>query len=140
MTGRPFQVGYAAALEAFAGVLSSRKEGLGGHWLTMPGESTSDAFIRRLKKSDPSYAIYTLYAEEHAERWAGAKPLSVEAALAEMPEIERKYKLECAEYDNVLFGINDELSAAAKVEQESISKLADSGLLAAQLDNGTLVP
>jgi len=139
MTGRPFQVGYAAALEAFTGVLASRKEGLSGHWFTTPGESTSDAFMRRLKKSDPSYAIYQLYASEHAERWAEAKALSIEAAMKEMPEIERKYKLECAEYDNVLYGVNEELSAAAKLEHEQLAKLAEVDKLQAQLDSGTLV-
>merc|ERR1712003_64807 len=73
----------------------------------------------------------------HAERWAEAKTLTVAEAVAEMPEIERKYKLECAEYDNVVFGISDEFSAAAKLEQEKMSKLADGGELQALLDNGS---
>ncbi len=34
-----------------------------------------------------------------------------------MPEIERKYTIEVEEYSNVLYGINDELSALAKLEQ-----------------------
>merc|ERR1719414_402126 len=67
--------------------------GLGGCWFTAPGESSRDAFMRRLKKSDPAYAIYEAYAAEHAERWEGAKALTMEEALAEMPEIERKYGL-----------------------------------------------
>merc|ERR1711988_748893 len=75
----------------------------------------------------------------HAERWAAAKKLSVAEAVTEMPEIERKYKLECAEYDNVVFGISEEFSAAAKLEQEKIAKLADGGELQALLDNGTYV-
>jgi len=139
MTGRRFEVGYAAALEAFADVLESRKEGLGGSWFNAPGESSSEAFMRRLKASDPAFAIFEAYAAEHAERWVGAKALNIEAAMAEMPEIERKYALECGEYDNVLYGINDEFVAAAKLEQEQLSKLADVGQLQAQLDNGTLV-
>lgn len=53
--------------------------------------------MRRLKKSDPAYDIYATYAEEHTERWAAAKSLSMDEALAQMPEIERKYKLECEE-------------------------------------------
>ena len=61
----------------------------------LQGESSKEAFMRRLKKSDPAYDIYATYAEEHTERWAAAKSLSMDEALAQMPEIERKYKLEC---------------------------------------------
>jgi len=139
MTGRRFEVGYAAALEAFTEVLESRKEGLGGAWFNAPGESSKEAFMRRVKKSDPAYAIYEAYAAEHGERWAGAKALTVAEAMAEMPEVERKYNLECEEYSNVLYGVNDEFAAAAKLEQEQLAKLADVGSLQAQLDNGSLV-
>eukprot|EP00413_Alexandrium_margalefii_P030201 CAMPEP_0204561530 /NCGR_PEP_ID=MMETSP0661-20131031/33233_1 /ASSEMBLY_ACC=CAM_ASM_000606 /TAXON_ID=109239 /ORGANISM="Alexandrium margalefi, Strain AMGDE01CS-322" /LENGTH=569 /DNA_ID=CAMNT_0051568947 /DNA_START=65 /DNA_END=1774 /DNA_ORIENTATION=- len=139
MTGRRFEVGYAAAMEAFCEVLESRKEGLGGCWFAAPGEPSRDAFMRRLKRSDPAYAIYEAYAAEHAERWEGAKALSMDEALAEMPEIERKYKLECQEYDNVLLGVSDELAGAAKLEQEQLAKLADGEKLQAQLDTGAFV-
>merc|ERR1712050_708850 len=139
MTGCRFEVGYAAAMEGFCEVLESRKEGLGGCWFTAPGESSKEAFMRRLKKSDPAYDIYAAYAEEHTERWAGAKALSMADAMAEMPEIERKYNLECAEYDNVIFGVNDEFAAAAKLEHEQLAKLADVGGLQPQLDNGSMV-
>merc|ERR1719313_572036 len=139
MTGRRFEVGYAAALEGFCQVVESRKEGLAGNWLTIPGESTKDAFMRRLKRSDPSYEVFEAYAEEHAEKWAEAKALTIDDALKEMPEIERKYNLECAEYDNVLFGLSDELSAGAKLEMEQLAKLAEAGELQGQLDSGALV-
>jgi len=39
----------------------------------------------------------------------------------------------------VLFGICEELSATAKLEQEQLAKLADVGELQAQLDSGALV-
>merc|ERR1719229_1543771 len=68
MTGRRFEVGYAAAFEAFTEVLESRKEGLGGSWFTAPGESSKEAFMRRLKRSDPAYPIYEAYGAEHEER------------------------------------------------------------------------
>lgn len=139
MTGRKFEVGYAAAFEAFCGVLESRKEGLEGCWLNIPGESTKDAFMRRLQRSDPAFAIFEAYAEEHTERWSNATELTMDQAIAEMPEIERKYKLECVEYGNVLYGINDELSAAAKLETEKIAKLADASKLGPQLASGALV-
>lgn len=139
MTGRRFEVGYAGAFEAFSEVLESRKEGLGGAWFTAPGESSKEAFLRRLKKSDPAYDIYVAYAAEHTERWVGAKALSMEEALAEMPEVERKYNLECAEYDSVLFGVSEEFAAAAKLEHEQLAKLADTGSLQSQLDSSSLV-
>merc|ERR1712217_523989 len=139
MTGRRFEVGYAAALEAFTEVLETRKEGLGGCWLTVPGESTKDAFLRRLKTADPSRAIYEAYVAEHTERWVNAKVLTMDEALAEIPEIERKYKLECEVYSNVLFGMNEDLTASAKLEQEQVAKLADIGVLQTQLDNSALV-
>merc|ERR1712151_1326559 len=136
MSGVKFEVGYAAAFEAFTEVLQSRKEGLGGCWLTAPGESTADAFMRRLRTADPAYAIFEAYAAEHGEKWAAAKALTMVEALKEMPEIERKYKLECTEYDSVVFGISEEFSLSAKVEQEKIAKLADAGDLQGLLDSG----
>merc|ERR1711974_73602 len=81
MTGRRFEVGYAAMLEAFTEVLESRKEGLGGSWFTAPGESSKDAFMRRLKKSDPAFPIFEAYAAEHTERWAAAKALTAAEAM-----------------------------------------------------------
>merc|ERR1711871_1655758 len=56
-----------------------------------------------------------------------------------MPEIERKYKLECSEYDNVLYGVSEELSAGAKLEAEQLAKLSEAGELQGQLDSGALV-
>lgn len=53
--------------------------------------------MRRIKKSDPAYDIYATYAEEHGERWASAKALTMDEAMAQMPEIERKHKLETEE-------------------------------------------
>merc|ERR1719264_161339 len=134
MTGRRFEVGYAAALESFCEILESRKEGLSNCWFTAPGESSKEAFMRRLKRSDPSYDIYQAYAEEHTERWASAKALTMDEALAEMPEIERKYQLECQEYSNVLYGISEEFTGSAKLELEQIAKLADVGELQGKLD------
>merc|ERR1712151_736193 len=78
-------------------------------------------------------------AEEHTERWASAKALTVESAIAEMPEVERKYNLECAEYSNVLYGLSDEFSAIGKLDTEQLAKLADLGKLQAQLDSGAYV-
>lgn len=139
MTGVKFEVGYAAAFEAFTEVLESRKAGLNGCWFTVPGESSADAFMRRLKRNDPAFAIYEAYVAEHKERWASATQLSVEEAAAQMPEIERKYKLECAEYDTVMFGVSEEFSAGAKLELEKIAKLNESGELQALIDGESLV-
>jgi hypothetical protein len=139
MSGVKFEVGYAAAFEGFAKILESRKEGLGGCWLTAPGESTADAFMRRLKKADPAYAIYEAYAAEHKERWEGAKALTMAEAVAAMPEIERLYGLECAEYANVVLGINEEFVSQGKVEMEKFAKLSDAGELQGLLDSGSYV-
>mmetsp|Transcript_42075 Transcript_42075/g.91702 ORF Transcript_42075/g.91702 Transcript_42075/m.91702 type:complete len:570 (+) Transcript_42075:57-1766(+) len=139
MTGVRFEAGYAAALEAFAEVLESRKEGLSGSWFTAPGESSREAFMRRLKKSDPAFGIYEAYAEEHKERWASAKALTMDEAMKEMPEIERKYQLEVSEYDSVMFGISEEFSGGSKLEHEKLSKLADVGELQVLLDSGAYV-
>eukprot|EP00929_Paragymnodinium_shiwhaense_P090351 TRINITY_DN504_c0_g3_i1.p1 TRINITY_DN504_c0_g3~~TRINITY_DN504_c0_g3_i1.p1 ORF type:complete len:570 (-),score=179.69 TRINITY_DN504_c0_g3_i1:176-1885(-) len=139
MSGVKFEVGYAAANEAFCEVLESRKEGLAGNWFTTPGESSGDAFMRRLKKADPAYEIWEAYVAEHKERWAGATALTVEEATKQMPEIESKYRLECAEYDNVVFGISEEFAGSSKLEQEKIAKLQDAGELQALLDNGSYV-
>jgi len=139
MTGRRFEPGYAEASENFCHVLESRKAGLGGQWLTAPGESTKDAFMRRLKTADPSHHIYEAYSEEWEQRWTGAKALSMDEALAEIPEIERKYHLECSEYQNVIYGLNEEFSAESKLEHEQLTKLSETGNLQASLDSGSLV-
>merc|ERR1712012_983857 len=81
MSGRRFDVGYASASEAFCEVLESRKNGLNGAWFNLPGESSKDAFMRRLKKNDPCYSIFESYAAEYEEKWAGAQALSIEDAL-----------------------------------------------------------
>jgi len=139
LTGRKFEAGYAAGFEAFTEVLSTRKAGLGGCWFNVPGETSAEAFMRRLKKSDPSHPIFEAYAEEHAERWAAAKALSMDEAMAQMPEIERKYAVECQEYSSIVYGLNDELAGSSKLEQEVLTKLADAGELQGQLDSGSLV-
>merc|ERR1712032_916379 len=94
---------------------------------------------RRLKTSDPAYKIFEAYAEEHAERWASAKALSMDEALKELPEVERKYRLECSEYSNVLFGLSEDLAPSAKLEQEKLAKLAEVGELQPQLDSAGIV-
>lgn len=139
MTGRRFPVAYSVALEEFCKVLDSRKDGLGGSWLTAPGETTQEAFMRRLKMDDPSAAIFEAYSAEYTEKWAGAKALTIAEAAKEMPEIERKYKLECEEYSNILYGINDELSTTSKSEIERLTKLADAGELQGLVDQGTVL-
>merc|ERR1711865_1358666 len=63
----------------------------------------------------------------------------MDEAMKEMPEIERKYDLECTEYDNVLFGVSEEFSAGSKVELEQIAKLAELGELQGQIDSGAIV-
>merc|ERR1719235_246853 len=120
MTGRRFPVAYSTMLECYCEILESRKAGLNGAWLTVEGETTADAFMRRLQKDDPTTAIFEAYVAEFKERWEGAKALSMDEALAQIPEIERLYGLECEEYNNILYGVNDELSAASKTEIERL--------------------
>jgi hypothetical protein len=139
MTGRKFEPGYAEANEAFCSLLQSRKSGLAGSWFNIPGESTKDAFLRRLKKGDPACDIFTAYADEHTARWDEATTMSVEEALNQMPEIERKYVLECNAYNDVVFGLNEEMSAASKVAVEQLIKLAEDGNLQGAVDSSTYV-
>lgn len=139
MTGRRFPVAYSVAFEEFCKILESRKAGLGGSWLTAPGETTQEAFMRRLKKDAPEAAIFEAYSTEYTEKWSGAKALSMAEAAKEMPEIERKYALECEEYSNILYGINEELSLASKTEIERLTKLADAGELQGLVDQGAIL-
>merc|ERR1711972_36199 len=119
--------------------MRSRRRDLRHPLQALQRSATAEAFMRRLKTADPAYPIYEAYGAEHEERWSAAKALTMDEALAEIPEIERKYALECEEYSNVLFGISEELGATAKLEQEQLAKLADVGKLQAQLDSGALV-
>jgi len=139
LTGRRFQVGYAVALQEFCAVLSSRKSGLSGVWFTAPEESSKDAFLRRLKTDDPARSVYEAYAAEHTERWAEAKTLTLDEALEQMPEIERKYKLECAAYENVMYSMSEEFNADSKQTQEELKELMKVGQLQAELNGGQMV-
>lgn len=139
LSGRRFEPGYAQASQAFCEVLSSRKAGLGGVWFSAPGESTKDAFMRRLKRSDPSFAIFEAYAAEHSERWSTAKAITIAEAVESMPEIERKYALECAMFDDVVFGLCDEFSTNSKIAVEQITKMSEEGHLQAAVDSGAYV-
>jgi len=139
LTGRKLPVAYSAALESFCEVLETRKEGLDGSWFTAPGESSRDAFMRRLKKADPAHQIFEVYAEEHKERWTNATAVPMEKVLEEMPEVERKYRLECELYDSVLFAMNDEFSGQSKIEQEKLTKLAEAGELDGLLEAGGMI-
>ena len=95
--------------------------------------------MRRLKKADPAREIFQAYASEHAERWEGAKALTMDQAMAEMPEVERKYKLECAEYDSIRYGMSEEFVVEAKQETEKLAKLVEVDKLQSQLDSDSLV-
>lgn len=139
LTGRKFEPGYAQATESFCSLLQTRKDGLGGSWFNVPGESSKDAFMRRLKKSDAAYDIFASYAAEHTARWESAVSLPVSEALEQIHEIERRYNLECAAYNDVVFGLNEELSSASKVAVEQIVKLSDDGNLEGAVDSQTYV-
>jgi len=139
MSGRRFEPAYAQASLAFCEVLSSRKAGLGGAWFAASGETSKDAFMRRLKRSDPAFEIFEAYAVEHAERWSAAQAMTMIEALGAMPEIERKHTLECATFDDLLFGLNDEFSTDSKVAVEQIVKMSEEGQLEAAVDSGSYV-
>lgn len=139
MSGRRFEPAYAQASRAFCEVLSSRKAGLGGAWFVASGETSKDAFMRRLKKSDPAFEIFEAYAVEHAERWSAAQIMTMSEALGAMPEIERKHSLECATFDDLLFGLSDEFSTDSKVAVEQIVKMSEEGQLEAAVDSGSYV-
>merc|ERR1712194_992535 len=53
--------------ETFAGLLQERSVALEGSWFNIPGESSGEAFLRRLKKDDITYSVYAEYVAELKE-------------------------------------------------------------------------
>lgn len=41
----------------------------------------------------------------------------------------------CQEYNSILYGLNDDMAATGKLEQEQLAKLADLGELQGKLDS-----
>jgi hypothetical protein len=102
MTGRKMNPGYAQLLTVFHRTVASRKEGLNGRWFTVPGETQAEAFLRRVKVDDPARQIYADYVTELGSRWDSATEISREKVLETVKDKERKYRLECEEYENLL--------------------------------------
>lgn len=94
---------YKLVFEEFCNILEARQTGLGGSWFNAPGESQADAFLRRLKFNDRGREVYEEYVAELKGRWANATPVSAEEAAKRMPEIEKKYKLECETYEKIVY-------------------------------------
>lgn len=101
MKGSRLPVGYMGALDAFCRTLETRKEGLAGAWFNLEGESPREAFMRRLKKDDPAYNVYEEYNKEFVQRWQDAQQITREEAVDRIDEVERRYKLETEEFDNM---------------------------------------
>jgi len=138
VTGKRLPVGYAQGMSVFYNLLETRKSGLQGAWFNLPGETQLDAFMRRVKKTDPAYKIYEAYAAEFKERWAGATVVPADKVDAALAEIAPKYALECQEFATVAMSVCDELATQSKSD-DTVAKLLEGGEMASLLDAGVYV-
>jgi len=139
MTGRRLPMGYTAALEAFCQTLETRKEGLDGAWFNLEGEKPNEAFMRRLKKHDPSYTIFRAYNDEFVERWKNAEVVPKEKVLDLMKDVERRYLLECESYEAVAVGLSEELGQQSRADIEELQTLSEVGELEAHVKANKVV-
>ena len=58
MTGRTGEIGSGAALAGLAGVSDALKEDHGRDGFAAPGKTSTEAFMRTLRREDPAVAIY----------------------------------------------------------------------------------
>jgi len=124
-TGSVLPVGYLQTLNSFCNVLQTRKEGLGGAWFNLEGESPREAFMRRLKKDDPAYQIYEDYSREFVERWENAQEISKDEASNLIIDVERRYKLEAQEFDELFLKKDEENAAPLHLASSLTGPLTD---------------
>jgi hypothetical protein len=139
LAGKKLPVWYAALYNGLATTLESRKEGLGGAWFAVGDETQADAFLRRLNKFDPARPVYEAYVLELKERLAAKTEVPFEQVVSKVEAIEKLYNVECTEYSNILFGLNEAVSTESKECQERLSKLAAEGEMQGLLDSGSIV-
>lgn len=123
--------------EVFSGLVSARKQALNGSWFNCPGESSADAFLRRLKSDDPCYPVYEEYVAELKAKWEAATEISEADAISKISDIEAQYYKDLQVYEkSVLYsGENPETKAA----QDKLSKAAEAGELLGMLESGSLM-
>jgi hypothetical protein len=136
--GMKLNPAYAEGLTVFYNLLETRKPGLQGAWFELPGESQADAFMRRLKKSDPAYKIYAAYVEEMKEKWASAEVVPADKVDAMLAAIKPKYELECSEFTTLAMSVCEELVAQSKSD-DTVAKLVEAGEMQGLLDAGAYV-
>jgi hypothetical protein len=136
--GMKMNPAYAEGMSVFYNLLETRKPGLQGAWFALPGESQADAFMRRLKKSDPAYKIYAAYVEEMKEKWASAEVVAADKVEGMLAAIKPKYELECAEFTTLAMSVCEELAAQSKSD-DTVAKLVEAGEFQGLLDAGAYV-
>merc|ERR1719453_710078 len=136
--GMKLHPAYAEGMSVFYSLLETRKPGLQGSWFALPGESQADAFMRRLKKSDPAYKIYAAYVEEMKEKWASAEVVPADKVEGMLAAIKPKYELECAEFTTLAMSVCDELVAQSKSD-DTVAKLVEAGEFQGLLEAGAYV-
>jgi hypothetical protein len=136
--GMKLHPAYAEGMSVFYNLLETRKPGLQGSWFALSGETQADAFMRRLKKSDPAYKIYAAYVDEMKEKWASAEVVPADKVEGMLAAIKPKYELECAEFTTLAMAVCDELAAQSKSD-DTVAKLAEAGELQGLLDVGAYV-
>merc|ERR1712194_296641 len=124
--------------ETFAGLLQERSVALEGSWFNIPGESSAEAFLRRLKKDDITYSVYAEYVAELKEKWASALEVSQSTVADKIATtIEPQYENDVANYERtILYGSEN---SETKVAADTIAKDVASGDLAARIGSSEII-
>uniref|UniRef100_A0A0G4FDG4 Uncharacterized protein n=1 Tax=Chromera velia CCMP2878 TaxID=1169474 RepID=A0A0G4FDG4_9ALVE len=138
MTGRRLNPSYANLMQIFADTVESR----GDPWLTAPGESVADAFLRRLKSDDPARPVFEAYVAELKAKFSNSnaemKTLSLDEVLQRMPAIEQRYGQETALYEQLRLSIAKQQAGPSREAHDMVLSLKDEGGLGKALASGSL--
>lgn len=135
LTNRRMEVGYAAMMEMIAEVTQKR----GKNWFNAPEEPVADAFLRRLRKDDPSRPVYQAYVNELKERFTNAKQISFEEANKRLEGISKAYATECEMFKHLAHSLVKDYVSESQVQRQKINDMHTNGDLKNLLESGALL-
>jgi hypothetical protein len=124
LTGRAVAPGEAELLGVFHDLLAARKEGHEGRWFRASDESTAEAFMRRLRRDDPTREIFEKYVEELQTRWSQAKPIGDAEVEMMVKTKATRYAAETREFETAVMGLAENLQTEVREKTSEAEKKA----------------
>eukprot|EP00916_Digyalum_oweni_P015323 GHVL01025065.1.p1 GENE.GHVL01025065.1~~GHVL01025065.1.p1 ORF type:complete len:571 (-),score=107.37 GHVL01025065.1:121-1833(-) len=133
LSGKKYNPGWTSMQELAYEVIQTR----GNSWLTVPGETVADGFLRRLKKDDPSRLVFETYVSELKEKMESAT--EIEDVVDRVKKCQEQHKEEMVAYEAWMRNQISAVSQESKSDEEYLNKLSDTGDIQKCLDNETLL-